>query len=442
MLHRFGCSGGTTVGGIRLSARARQFSSFILLLGKIADAKTFAPECAMIIKDKDDLKIPLMLESMPSAKEFQDAVSSLSPEQQRFCRAYRSKQLASSVFAICTIEVKAMMEKVLNVDKGSLTKELSLTKSLMDLFIRYQISPDLLSFDGDDNLSSKEKIQRVRENNDAIQKVVNDEKMKEIEEAKKRAEIERREQLEYVSSDCEESDCEETEYELSKCMDSFDDDGCIVDGLFEVEEKLGGEVEEELAEEMNTEVDESSEKHETREKDETSEKDETRSSKEEEKILTSRVINSGDYTKLPALLNEQFERLDVDNAIRPTKINTSDCWKLSRQNGLLVDPETIVLFEDLQHKERNAAYDLLDALTRSGVLSVDCAQFHVVVAATHFFGKNLMDTVVKDNVNPIEKVERSHLIMASTIFGKSVQDLVQSSELSRVYAYSKMLRDS
>ena len=87
----------------------------------------------MIIKDKDDLKIPLMLESMPSAKEFQDAVSSLSPEQQRFCRAYRSKQLASSVFAICTIEVKAMMEKVLNVDKGSLTKELSLTKSLMDL---------------------------------------------------------------------------------------------------------------------------------------------------------------------------------------------------------------------------------------------------------------------------------------------------------------------
>ena len=67
--------------GFRLHARARQFSSFILLLGKIADAKTFAPECAMIIKDKDDLKIPLMLETMPSAKEFRDAVSSLSPEQ-------------------------------------------------------------------------------------------------------------------------------------------------------------------------------------------------------------------------------------------------------------------------------------------------------------------------------------------------------------------------
>ena len=197
--------------GFRLNARARQFSSFILLLGKIADAKTFAPECAMIIKDKDDLKIPLMLETMPSAKEFRDAVSSLSPEQyvfsflffffgiklnnfthhrQRFCKAYRSKQLASSVFAICTIEVKAQMEKVLNLPQNSLTKEISLTKSLTDLFITYQISPDLLSFDGDDKTSTKEKIQRVRENNDAIRKVLNDEKMKEIEEAKRRREIE------------------------------------------------------------------------------------------------------------------------------------------------------------------------------------------------------------------------------------------------------------
>ena len=82
------------------------------------------------------------------------------------------------------------MEKVLNLPQNSLTKELSLTKSLTDLFITYQISPDLLSFDGDDKTSTKEKIQRVRENNDAIRKVLNDEKMKEIEEAKRRREIE------------------------------------------------------------------------------------------------------------------------------------------------------------------------------------------------------------------------------------------------------------
>ena len=62
---------------LRLAARARQFSSFVILIGKIADAKTFAPESAMIVKDKDDLKIPLMLDALPTAKEFRDAVESV-----------------------------------------------------------------------------------------------------------------------------------------------------------------------------------------------------------------------------------------------------------------------------------------------------------------------------------------------------------------------------
>ena len=465
LLNRFGHSGsgGSMNGGFRLNARARQFSSFILLLGKIADAKTFAPECAMIIKDKDDLKIPLMLETMPSAKEFRDAVSSLSPEQyvfrffflfwyktqsfthhrQRFCKAYRSKQLASSVFAICTIEVKAQMEKVLNLPQNSLTKELSLTKSLTDLFITYQISPDLLSFDGDDKTSTKEKIQRVRENNDAIQKVLNDEKMKEIEEAKRRREIELAKKLADVKRTmaenldgvlaavksvplaCDDSsdddwDDEEEEEEEAECPDSF---GAEDEDFEEELESFGEEKSEEKSKEKSV-------------KKKVKDDKKSPTSKEEKNLKTK---SSGDYTKLPALLNQQFDRLDIDNAIRPTKIKTGDVWTLSRQDGLLSDAVTSTLDEDSQHKERNAAYDLLDALTRSGVLSVDCAQFHVIVAATHFFGKNLMETIVKDSVNPIEKVERSHLIMASTISGKHVKDLIQDTELNRLKTFAPML---
>ena len=136
-------------------------------------------------------------------------------------------------------------------------------------------------------------------------------------------------------------------------------------------------------------------------------------------------------------MNQQFDRLDIDNAIRPTKIKTGDVDFESTGRFALRCGH--IYSEDSQHKERNAAYDLLDALTRSGVLSVDCAQFHVIVAATHFFGKNLMETIVKDSVNPIEKVERSHLIMASTISGKRVDDLIQDTELNRLKAFAPML---
>jgi hypothetical protein len=44
---------------LELVARARQFSSFILVVGKIVSADKFDPKCAIIIKDKDELKIPL-----------------------------------------------------------------------------------------------------------------------------------------------------------------------------------------------------------------------------------------------------------------------------------------------------------------------------------------------------------------------------------------------
>lgn len=41
---------------------------------------------ATIIANRDELVIPLLLETVPSAKEFRDATASLSPEQQRFCK--------------------------------------------------------------------------------------------------------------------------------------------------------------------------------------------------------------------------------------------------------------------------------------------------------------------------------------------------------------------
>jgi hypothetical protein len=67
---------------LKMVARARQFSCFILLLGRITAADGFDPQYATIVQNKDDLEIPLLLETIPTPKEFKDRISSLSPEQQ------------------------------------------------------------------------------------------------------------------------------------------------------------------------------------------------------------------------------------------------------------------------------------------------------------------------------------------------------------------------
>jgi hypothetical protein len=74
---------------LNLSARARQFSSFLVLVGRITGPGLFAPECGIIVQNKDDVTIPLELETIPSAGEFKAATVSISPEQQAFAKMFR-----------------------------------------------------------------------------------------------------------------------------------------------------------------------------------------------------------------------------------------------------------------------------------------------------------------------------------------------------------------
>ncbi len=169
-------------------ARARQFSSFIVLVGRIGSADTFEPKYAMVMQNKDDLKIPLELEQIPTAKvserhmffglgcrcpqvfincyflislsfpslslslslarslqAFREAIESMSPEQQRFAKAIRGMQLESTLFAVCLIQIKPALEKLLKLPDDSLTKEIRLTQDLLDLFMTYNIPSDMVS---------------------------------------------------------------------------------------------------------------------------------------------------------------------------------------------------------------------------------------------------------------------------------------------------------
>merc|ERR1712159_905759 len=109
------------------------------------------------------------------------------------------------------------------------------------------------------------------------------------------------------------------------------------------------------------------------------------------------------------------------------------------QKALLESPITSSLGKDEQKKEKDAAFDLLDALTKSGAVPVEGASLHIVVAATHCFDKTITETVVQDNVNPIDKVERSTLIMASTVHQQPPSCLVRDNQLERLKLSSPRL---
>ena len=61
----------------------------MVLVGRIISPTEFDPIHAIIVRDKDEVVIPLRMELIPSAKEFREAINSLSREQQTFCKMFR-----------------------------------------------------------------------------------------------------------------------------------------------------------------------------------------------------------------------------------------------------------------------------------------------------------------------------------------------------------------
>ena len=116
------------------------------MVGRVTGANSFEPKHALIVQNKDKLEIPLLLETLPTPKEFKDSIQSLSPEQQQFCRGWREMQLESTLLGICVVQIKPALERVLNLTDDSLTKELVLTQDLLKLFVDYQVPADQMRY--------------------------------------------------------------------------------------------------------------------------------------------------------------------------------------------------------------------------------------------------------------------------------------------------------
>lgn len=131
-----------------------------------------------------------------------------------------------------------------------------------------------------------------------------------------------------------------------------------------------------------------------------------------------------DFSTIPSRLDSRLEVEDPEGALRPTIINVAKTWTKRSQHALLAPPSASSLSVTEQKLQKEACWDLLDSLTRSGGLPFEGAMMHVVVASTHCFEKSVFDTLIMDNVNPIERLERSSLIVASVIHEKPAEELV------------------
>lgn len=437
---------------LRLAARARQFSSFVLMVGRIASADLFEPKAAMIIQNKDDLRIPLMLEQIPTPKEFKDAIVSLSPEQQRFAKAYRGMQLESTLFGLCVVQIKPQLEKLLKLPEDSLTKEIKLTQQLLELFITYQIPSDLISYAGEPDAPVSAKVQEVTRHVGRMYEMIQLQKNEEL--------AEQQQKQAYQVAELEAETAIHVNYSTPSSPVDY---ASPAQGAAPPMAMLGGApppapggapmpppsapAPRKSARPMESAPAPPPPQARAAKPQPVPEAaappepvvDATAPQQSSESGGTSGPSTGDDYTRIPVELDKRFEELDEDDALRPTIIKPGATWTLRRQKSLLSEPTQSTLHEDEQREERQRCFDLLDALTRSGALALDDASLHVVIAATHGFDKTLTNTVIQRSVNPIEKVEHSSLIVASTIQRTPVEALTRSEEHDRLETYSPML---
>ena len=474
VLHRF-CP--EEKANLVLHARARQFGGFIVLLGVVAEKGLFLPKHAMIVQNKDEYTIPLDVAEIPTQAEFRDAIASLSPEQQLFAKAYRGMQLEATLFGVCVVQIKPQLERVLNLPRDALVKELELTQHLLELFAEYNISPDLLAYQppheaaavaaadqAPDATPLRARVAEVRERVRAVAEMVADAKQEALAEAAAAAAVEaqkieedKRAKKEREREGCVrlleyELDHQEREHkEMSSCVGvlSCCTKACAAPPSAGRRGKRSTGANRKKAEEMYDDptwscwtcgIDVDGLAPPQPPDAETNTR--ARHNADETRVVSPAAAEGlgSDVCRLPALMERALSSPVADGAcMRPTVVTAGNSWTKTTQASLVSAPKASVLGHSEQKGEQQKAFDLLDALTRSGLLAIDDADMHVLSVASHCFEQTLIDTLVQGNVNPIEKVEVSLLLAAAAVYGVDADALLAADQKKRVGAHTPLL---
>jgi hypothetical protein len=504
LAHRFGGAGGQHQPlSLSLVASTRQFSSFIVCVGRIVSPTTFEPTSAFVVADGDEMRVPLLASELPTPRAFKDAIASLSPTQAAFATSFRAMQLESTLFGVLVLHIKPALEALLKLTPDSLTKEVALTQDLQELLIKYHIPSDLLSYGGPEGGDREGRLLAVKGHVAAMRALIRASEEGELAAARREAEYAkaREERARAIKREAEEDNPN-----LSTRSGPGNPVSSSLRGMLSFtssrRERLmsrmnptlaltaaptgamamwdcGSGMEEDGEGAMSMHII-------ARSAPSASERSYmaplTASARAPVRVcrraggpLTpthpaagaagttapatgstgSRGVGGGgvgggvwgeganspshhhppttrDLTKVPLELDAAYGAHDTDASLRASIITPTGPWAKTSQTSLLAKPSTATLGPSEQGAAKHKAFDLLDALTRSGALPLENAALHVVMGATHRFEESLMDTLVKGNINPIEKVERSLLIMASTLHGLPPASLVQKDRLARL----------
>lgn len=433
----------------QLVARARQFSSFMLVLGTMMGPGVFDPKDAIILQNKDEVLIPLLVNTLPSAKDFKDSIASLSPEQQAFAKSFRTMQLESSVFAVAVIQLKPQLEKVLGLPDGALTKEIQLTQDLMSLFVDYQIPTDLMSFDGTEEASVSAKLAAVRDHVKGVIDVIDKTKEKQLVEEERKADMRAEMNFDGMPPPAPfRGPFGDNSGPHAMAYGSAAPAGSLMTDQSEASAKSPKPDGRRMLRTKGTpnraerspvprkkgalraapahEADAFSMSSDPRSASAPSvtARAETVQPPSDHNDHVSLWTEEADFTVIPKILDDRMSRLDTDNALRSTIIKAGPTWQMARQENLLASMKTGPLSATDVEEEKKKAFDLLDAISRSGSLPIESSELHVVVGVAHCFDNDVMGSIIQDNINPIEKVERSALLIASTVYGQPPAMLV------------------
>jgi hypothetical protein len=334
------------------------------------------------------------------------------------------------MFGVLVLQIKPQLETVLKLSTDILTKEIRLTQDLMEMFIKYQIPNDVLSYDESSlgNTSPGYRLNAVKEHVTNMRSMISLSKGQELEDqelkrsnkrhelvqkALRRTQVTQDTGLQVLQSSFESLERQQLQ-SISKSISCINEpienksrlafqntasenvynyEPIQSQGMQDVMERCV--VMERGCRGLPPQINRHQQRQKQMQGDKMQKVDgpnsvtEAHQNESSSNItdITAPSMHMVDFTRFPSLLDRRYEELDSDCVLRPTIINPGSVW--SKKSYFMSEAETKLLHNNDQVLEKNAAFDLLDALSKSGALVMHSASLHLVIAATHCFDKSL-----------------------------------------------------